>query len=514
MPSKNSEWSSIREILDKLDLKAESISTILNASDAELKGKLSQDNLNDLSKIQEGSSLFRNEMKKYLSLQSSEINVSNLTKLRHDLSNLINPIQGYAELLLEEFQQSDANVYDILRKIQMTVHHMYALIEGIKTSPQAENRVLTSSVSKSESPITPFSEGTVLEEDFRHFKEKFAILIVDDNHENCLLLERYLNRIGFTNTQIAHNGYQALALKDRAELILLDIDMPEMSGIDVLRSIKEDIIQGRLMVLMITAADTMENTIECIKLGAEDFLTKPFNPDLLNVRIQSCIEKKWAHVQQNIYREKLKFEKSRYENLLNAVFPSVIVQELAKTGKVQAAYYRNVAVLFADVVSFTHYCDTHEPVEIITNLQEFAGLCERVAIKHKVQKIKTIGDCFLGVSGMLTSSENPVLDCLNFAEELISSMGKLSAPWQLRVGIHFGTVVGGIVGHKQYLFDIWGDTVNTASRIQSQAEPNRVHLSKEAWQHVSGIRKGESLGSQKFKGKEPMEIFSYSGRTA
>lgn len=434
-----------------------------------------------------------------------------LSKVRHDLYNRINAVQGYSEIILDELETGDPILAQEFSKIRASVLHILKLIDGIRLPSDTS---LTNQIAPSQKGIftaAPQGASNDKEDEFKKYKKQFSILIVDDNKENCFILERYLHRIGFTNTSIAYDGYQALAMKDRADLILLDLNMPEMSGIDVLNSIKDDILLRKIMVLVISASDTMENTIECIKFGADDFLTKPFNADLLQVRINACVEKKWSNIQQVIYREKLKFEKHRYEKLLNAVFPPVIVQELTNTGKVQAAYYKNVAVLFADIVSFTPYCDKHDPAEIISNLQEFAGVCEGLAIKNKVQKIKTIGDCFLGVSGMLTVSENPVLDCVNFAHELLASLNQLSAKWQLRIGINFGTVIGGIVGHRQYLFDIWGDTVNTAARVQSLAQPDHIYLSKIAWDQIKDVAKGHSIGEQKLKGKDPVEIFVYEG---
>lgn len=487
-----------KEIFAKVEIKIDHIFEILNPFLAEHRTQLSQELLRDINKIQDKCLLLKQEIGKYSRVHFSEMIAVDFPQIRHNVRNHVNPILGYTELLIEQFKKNSLPL-EPFKHIQEIIGQILKLVDLMKIVSTGQSCLSNTNIGSHD-----------YSDDFKQFREKFPILIVDDNEENCLLLQRYLDRNGFTNTRIAYDGKQALALKDSAELILLDIDMPKMSGIEVLQHIKEEIIQGKLMVLMISAADTMANIIECIKGGAEDFLSKPFDPDLLNVRINTCIEKKWARAQQATYREKLMYEKNRYETLLNSVFPPAIVKELTETGKVQAANYRNVAVLFADIVSFTQYCSTHETTEIIDNLQEFAGLCEKIAIKNEVQKIKTIGDCFLGVSGMLTPSENPVLDCLNFAEEVLASMNQMKAKWQLRIGIHYGTVIGGIVGHKQYLFDIWGDTVNTASRIQKEAEPNRIFLSKNAWEQVNTLCSGDSLGTQKIKGKEPMEIVMFT----
>ena len=160
-------------------------------------------------------------------------------------------------------------------------------------------------------------EPTDVDKDYLRFKKLFPILIVDDNDDHCVLLERYLNRIGFHNIQIARRGFEALAMKDKVDLMLLDVEMPDISGVEVLKQLKNEITTRHLSVLMITAIDTLENIIECIKLGAEDFLPKPFFAELLRVRIDSCVDKKWSLHKEKIYVESLKYERERYEKLLN-----------------------------------------------------------------------------------------------------------------------------------------------------------------------------------------------------
>lgn len=475
---------------------------------------LFQKNQADLKKIHETNLLLKQESQKFLGKETLEQKsygdfTEYLTKARHDLRNLINVIKGYIEIVIEEFQALES-MHPYLNQIE-NIHadsaEMLNLINEIKLESLPSKHYTPSEEKKKEGEVT--SEQKPESEEFHSFKERFSILIVDDIKENCTILERYLNRIGYKNVQSVTDGFQALAMVKRCDLMLLDIDMPQMNGIEVLKQVKEDIIARKLIVLMISAADTFENLIESIKLGADDFLTKPFNQDILRVRIGSCVEKAWFIHNENVFRQRIEFERKRYENLLHSIFPPSVVQELTEKGSIETRNYKDVAILFADVVSFTPYCDTHELEEIKRNLQEFAAMCETVAGQNNLQKIKTIGDCFLGVAGMLMKSENPVLDCIKCGQEFIKQTEKLSSKWKLHVGINYGTVIGGIVGHRQYLFDVFGDTVNTAARVQSISEPNTVYLSKNAWNQVAGLCKGRSLGELNIKGKNPLEIFIY-----
>lgn len=462
----------------------------------------------DIQKIYKSSLLLKQELirklkKETLIQKLHDANFSEyLAKTRHDLRNHLNIIQGYAEIALEEFQKkSKNNLIEQFQEIITLSKQMLNLVDEIRIKPL-------------QLIILPLSPSTdILKERFidENFKKMASILIVDDVKENCQLLKRYLNHIGYKNTAVAKSGFQALSMlkKNKFDLVLLDIDMPGMTGMDILIRLKDDINQRRLMAIMISGSDTMENIIECIKLGAEDFLSKPFNVDILRARVDACIEKKWFIKQETLHQEQLEMERRRYETLLSAVFPTIIVNELAITGKIQAKQYENVAILFADVVNFTTYCDTHELEESMKNIQDFADMCETIAIKYNIQKIKTVGDSFLATAGMLTENVNPVLDCIHCAQELITQSAKLAAKWKLRIGINFGTVIGGIVGHRQYLFDIWGDAVNTAARIQSIAEPGKIFLSKAAWNQVHELSCGRSLGELALKGKAPEEIFIY-----
>jgi class 3 adenylate cyclase len=163
-------------------------------------------------------------------------------------------------------------------------------------------------------------------------------------------------------------------------------------------------------------------------------------------------------------------------------------------------------VLFADVVGFTRYCEAHTPEEAVSNLQELVQAYEDLALHYGLQKIRTSGDAFMAVGGMLKSLPNPVLNCVRCGLEMIPAATELPAQWHVRVGIHVGPLMAAVVGRRQYLFDVWGDTVNTAERIESNGLADAVNLSTEAWQRVSDQCEGESLGSFQVKGKGELEI--------
>lgn len=341
--------------------------------------------------------------------------------------------------------------------------------------------------------------------ELEEFRKNYAILIVDDNEDNVFTLQNRLQREGYTNLVIARNGAQALdAVKEKhIDLILLDIMMPVMSGFEVLAALKEQIATQSLRVLMISSADSLENVTECIKLGADDFLPKPFNPQILKARIGSCIEKSWHAYQEKILSEQIQKEKTRYMELLYSIFPPSIAKELTETGKIEPRGASNVAVVFADIVSFTNFAENHEPKEVVNRLQTFVNICETAANQFHIEKIKTIGDSFMATAGMLDQVENPVYACIQWAHEIISKLKSQSSDgWQVRVGIDEGDLICGVIGSREYLFDIWGQCVNMAARIVASANPDTIYVSENAWRKVSDRVWGTCVGGFVLKGRE------------
>ena len=334
-----------------------------------------------------------------------------------------------------------------------------------------------------------------------------SVLIVDDNPVNLRLLIRILTDMGH-QVRPAKNGRLALDSAQSAppDLIMLDIMMPEMDGFEVLRELKKDPNLRDIPVLIISALDDMPSVVKGIKLGADDYLPKPFEQILLKARIEACLEKKALRDREKEYLQQIEAEKKRSDELLHVILPDPVVAELKATNQVQPRLYQNVAVMFADVVGFTPYSENHSPQDVISNLQTMVEAYETIALAYKLQKIKTIGDAFMATGGLLVPMENPVAQCIAGGLEMIEMMHTLPAQWQVRIGIHVGPVMAGIVGHRQYLFDVWGDTVNTAQRIESHGQVGAINLSRVAFAQVDGGITAVATHTIPVKGKGSLEI--------
>ncbi len=334
------------------------------------------------------------------------------------------------------------------------------------------------------------------------------ILVVDDNEMNRDVLSRRLRKLGLA-VEMAVDGRDALAkLREQPfDLVLLDIMMPELNGYEVLAAMKEDADLRHVPVIMISAIDEIESIVKCIDLGAEDYLTKPFNPTLLRARVGACLEKKYLRDQERRYLQEIEEERKRYEDLLHVILPTDVVHELKETNTVQPRRYERVAVMFCDIVGFTEFCQSHDPEVVVERLQGVIEAFEDVAHEHGLEKIKTIGDAFMAASGLLTEVENPVGDCVRAGLAMHEAIARVAKGWQVRIGIHAGPVLAGVIGRRKYLFDVWGDTVNTAARLESHGVAGYINLSESAAAAVSDLFPVRARGAMPVKGKGDMEMF-------
>jgi adenylate cyclase len=147
----------------------------------------------------------------------------------------------------------------------------------------------------------------------------------------------------------------------------------------------------------------------------------------------------------------------------------------------------------------------------LEQLQTLVEVFEDLCVRHDLEKIKTIGDAFMATAGLLIPLENPALNCVNCGLEMVAVTEKVQPGWQVRVGVHAGPVIAGVIGHRKYQYDIWGDAVNTASRMQTAARAGSVCVNKETWDSIAEYCRGESLGLIKVKGKGEQELFLVNG---
>jgi adenylate cyclase len=472
----------------------------------------------DLERIHgAGASLLTliNELLDPAQLERTDLDLEAMaTRARHDLRTPVNAVIGYSEMLIEDAPSVGAAAMTAdLERILAAGRKLLTLIDDIVRFSGLEAGGQTPTVS--DSKLAGMIEGVV-----SAIRPKSAaaaaapvtgkILIVDDNETNRDMLLRRLTREGY-RVQSAANGREALdmAEHDDFDLVLLDVIMPEMNGYEVLSRLKASEALRHIPVIMISALDELDSVVRCIECGAEDYLPKPFNPVLLRARIGACLEKKHLRDREVLHLRLIEEEKRRADELLHVILPHEIVEELKATNAVKPKRYENVAV--CDIVGFTPYCAGREPDEVVKHLQELVEKYEEIALRYELQKIKTIGDAFMATAGAIRPVARPALNAVRCGLDMVATARHSPAGWAVRVGIHIGPVTAGVVGHRQYLFDLWGDTVNTAARVESHGRNGAVNVSAATWDLIKDVCEGASLGMIKLKGIGEMEIFEVKG---
>jgi len=212
-------------------------------------------------------------------------------------------------------------------------------------------------------------------------------------------------------------------------------------------------------------------------------------------------------------------EKERSDNLLLNILPEETAQELKDHGKVKAKRYEQVTVLFTDFVGFTSYSQDLEPEELVASVDHYFSKFDQIVERHGLEKIKTIGDAYMCAGGIPEPDEGHVVkiievafEFIRFLEESKSGMKENITPFDVRIGLNTGPVVAGVVGTKKFAYDIWGDTVNVASRMESNSEPGRINISEYTYELIKDKFDCEYRGEIKVKNHGTMKMYFVNGR--
>jgi len=351
------------------------------------------------------------------------------------------------------------------------------------------------------------------------------VLLVDDSRMMRAVLKRSLVDLGFTNVTEAVDGGDAVGkMHEKSfDLVLLDMEMPVMSGIEVLAAINVNPTLRGVPVIVISGADQTERAVQCIEAGAEDYLTKPPNLTLLRARVTTSLEKKRLRdldrlrlKQLQAEKELVEMEQEKSERLLLNILPRAIAGRLKGGEKAIANRHEVVTVMFADLCGFTAMSRQTTPADLVAMLNGIFTAFDLIVERHGVEKIKTIGDCYMLVGGLPTHRDDHAAVVADTALEMIAALDQINRTngtvLQMRVGIHTGPVVAGVIGKIKFTYDLWGDTVNVASRMESTGMPGKVHISEQTQQALEGRFTLENRGFVECKGLGAVQTYFLLGR--
>jgi class 3 adenylate cyclase len=323
------------------------------------------------------------------------------------------------------------------------------------------------------------------------------ILIIDDAPANIQTLSTILKERGY-QINIATNGRQGLEVLERIrpDLILLDIMMPEMDGFETCRRIKASTAWREIPIIFLTAKTDTADIVRGFELGAVDYVAKPFNAHELLARVNTHLTLDYLH------REN--------ERLLLNVLPSSIANKLKQQVGIIAERFDDVSVLFADIVGFTPLSARLSPTELIESLNRVFSGFDELADHHKLEKIKTIGDGYMVAGGLIEQNADHLAAMATMALAMHENVRKLNSQFgalSLRIGLQVGSVIAGVIGIRKFIYDVWGDTVNTASRLESHAAPGRTQVSETVFKRLQGRFAFEARGTIELKGRGPMNTY-------
>jgi len=435
--------------------------------------------------------------------------------LRHDLRTPITAIKGLGEMLRED-AQAEGNTAQLrdLEKLLETTARLLAQIDALvdfggSALPATVDRQGT--VGTILKPVPALSSSFVSRQ-----ARPSRILIVDDTEATRELLARRLRREGHHVVEVA-NGRAALdrVAREIFDLILLDMMMPDLNGYEVLTQLKADAGFRHIPVIVISALDEIDSVVRCIEAGAEDYLSKPFDPVLLRARIGASLEKVRLRESEQAAIAELKAEKENTETLLLNILPKSIIPRMHRGETPIADRFHDVTILFSDIVGFTGMSMRRSASDVVTLLNAIFSTIDRLALEHGVEKVKTIGDAYMAVAGLPEPRDDHPQAIARLALAMRKAVSEVSQRYgehlKIRIGFHSGNVVAGVIGTHKFAYDVWGDTVNTASAMESRGIPNEIQVSQTSFMRLSEHFVFERRGTIEIKGNQQMETYLLRG---
>ena len=307
-------------------------------------------------------------------------------------------------------------------------------------------------------------------------------------------------------------------------VILQDLVMPGVDGLDMVRRLRALPTTADVPVIMLSAREEPIVKAQLLEAGASDYLVKlPDRVELVaRIRVHSegyrrLLERNAAFAALEKSLADLEKEREKSERLLLNVLPEPIADRLKEGEATIADAYPSATVLFADLSGFTEYSGRVDARQLVGLLDEIFSAFDRLASAVGVEKIKTIGDAYMAVAGVpVVRSDHAdamalmALGMLDAFRDLVQARG---VALELRIGIHSGPVVAGVIGRHKFSYDLWGDTVNTASRMESHGEPSRIHVSPTTRSLLGDRFRFADRGEIAVKGKGAMATFFLLGRS-
>ena len=269
---------------------------------------------------------------------------------------------------------------------------------------------------------------------------------------------------------------------------------------------------GRVQAVIYLSNDLTYGAFTKDRIALIEVLASQMAISIENAIFYSELEHKVEERTNELY-----IEKKKSDDLLLNILPEVVAQELKQTGRTTPRSYEVATVMFTDFENFTLKSERLSPEDLVSIIDSCFKKFDEIISRHNIEKIKTIGDAYLCVSGLPDTKDHNAVNVINAAMEIVDvikeqQLSSDSGFFDIRIGIHTGPLVAGVVGHKKFAYDIWGDTVNTAARMEQNSEANRINISNSTYELVKDKFHCTFRGKQPAKNKGLIEMYFVDGK--
>jgi class 3 adenylate cyclase len=447
-------------------------------------------------------------------------------RLRHDLRTPLHQIIGYAELLEDEVKDAgqDGFVAD-LQKVRNAARRALELVDASfppgGTAPAAVFRESDDPPPATapepvlpvrRTPSEPIEPGSV------------SLLVVDDNELNRDMLSRRLGSRGF-RVEVAEDGASALDRIDRREfdLVLLDVMMPGITGIDVLRKLRERFSESDLPVVMATARDATEDVVEALRLGANDYVTKPLDFAVVLARIETQLSLRRQKLEITRLAQNLELRNRFIRSLFGRYVSDEVVADLLASpeGPKIGGEQRRVTLLMSDLRGFTPLTEGLEPQQVLLLLNSYLGAMADVVLAHGGTVDEFVGDAILAIFGAPIARADDARRALACAVAMQGALAELNRGnerqglprLEMGIAVHTGEVIVGNIGsERRTKYGVVGSAVNHAGRIESFTVGGQVLISDATLREAGpAARVGERLVVDAKGTREPIVVHDLRG---
>jgi adenylate cyclase len=304
--------------------------------------------------------------------------------------------------------------------------------------------------------------------------ERFINILVIHPEEIIRIGLKEILSGGGNNVLMTSNTEDAIAIVSKKEvgIVILDIES-STHGDNIIKELKnQSRLKNNYIILIANRTTTDSKLYKGMQSGAVDYIPVPFNPNLIKSKIE---------VFKTLY-----YKDQRIGQLLSNIFPETVLNELSLGGKFSPKRVENGVVLFTDFVDFSLKAKSSKPLYLIQQLEKYFSKFDQIMLKYNLEKIKTIGDAYMALSGVTETHPEPAIRACLAAIEIRDFMRTERDVaialkrdfWEIRIGLHMGPLVAGIVGSTKYSFDVWGDTVNVAARAESGTKNGSISITK------------------------------------